>query len=293
MAAGSMRATVRPAEGGRLAALWREEHGGLRTDLLVPMPEAAFDPLIWPKAGIFPLVPYSNRIRDAAFRFGETRVELAPHPAAAPHALHGFCQMRPWTVTRQANTHIEMRYRHDPQDAPDAWPWAFEAVQRITLDPSGLSHKIGVESRADSPMPIGLGIHLYFAVSHGDRIRFACEALWDQDADGCGRQLRPLTGSARHYDSPHDGKDATTYYAGWDGIASIDRQDGTRIVIQADAPLDHLVFHVPSGGRYLCLEPVSHAADAFNLAADGQTGTGMRVLRPGETIQATIRIELA
>jgi aldose 1-epimerase len=238
-------------------------------------------------------VPFSTRIRDAAFRFGETRVALAPHPTAAPHALHGFSQMRPWSVTQETGTQIEMRYRHEPQGDPAGWPWAFEAVQRITLDPSGLTHEIGVESHAASSMPVGLGIHPYFAVSQGDRIKFTCEALWEQDADGCGRQLRPLAGSAGHYDSPHDGEAITTYCAGWDGVASIHRQDGTRILIEAGAPLDQFVFHVPAGGGYLCIEPVSHVADAFNLAAAGHMGTGMRVLSPGEAISAKVRIGLA
>lgn len=293
LSAGPMRATVRPRDGGRIASFWRREPSGHRTDLLVPMPEAAFDPAIWPKAGSYPLVPYSNRIRDATFRFGETRVELAPHPAAAPHALHGFCQMRPWTVSRQAAAQIEMRYRHDPQSDPNGWPWAFEVVQLITLGPSGLTHEIGVESRADSAMPMGLGVHPYFAVSKGDRIRFTADALWQADADGCGKQLHRLAGSARQYDSGHGDRDVTTYYAGWDGNAWIQRHDGTEIVIQASAPLDHLVLHVPAGGRYLCLEPVSHVADAFNLAAAGQPETGMRVLNPGEVLRATVRIGVA
>ncbi|WP_181832536.1 aldose 1-epimerase [Bosea caraganae] len=284
-----MRATLRPRDGGRIASLWREEPNGRRTDVLVPMPEAAFDPAYWPKAGSYPLAPFSNRIRDAAFRFGEARVALVPHPAAAPHAQHGFSQMRPWTVTQETGTAIEMRYRHEP----DEWPWAFEAVQRIALDPSGLTHEIAVESLADTAMPVGLGIHPYFAVSQGDRIRFNADALWEQDADGCGRQLVPLAGSAGHYDSRHAGKAATIYYAGWDGVASIHRQDGTRILIQSAAPLDHFVFHVPAGGGYLCLEPVSHVADAFNLAAAGHSGTGMRVLNPNEAISAKVRIGLA
>ncbi|WP_069883290.1 hypothetical protein [Bosea sp. BIWAKO-01] len=293
LAAGRMRASVRPLDGGRLASLWREEPGGGRTDVLVPLPETGFDPLFWPKAGTYPLVPFSNRIRGAAFRFGETPVALAPHPAAAPHALHGFCQMRPWTMTRHSQVQVEMRYRHAPESAPDAWPWEFEAIQRITLDASGVTHEIGVESRAASPMPIGLGLHPYFAVSQGDRISFAADAVWKADANGCGRELLTLTGSARLHDSRHGEDEVTTYHAGWGGTASLDRRDGTRVVIEANAPLDHLVFHVPAGGRYLCLEPVSHVADAFNLAASGKAGTGARVLRAGEAISATMRIELA
>src|SRR3954451_3881028 len=76
LAAGAMRAAVRPQDGGRLASLWREGPGNSRTDVLVPMAAGSFDPLVWPKAGTYPLVPYSNRIRNAAFRFDETLVKL-------------------------------------------------------------------------------------------------------------------------------------------------------------------------------------------------------------------------
>ncbi|MET4069766.1 galactose mutarotase-like enzyme [Bradyrhizobium sp. S3.2.6] len=87
LAARAMRAAVRPHEGGRLASLWREAPGNRRIDVLVPMATGHFEPLIWPKAGTYPLVPYSNRIRNAAFRFDETLVKPASHPAAAPHPL--------------------------------------------------------------------------------------------------------------------------------------------------------------------------------------------------------------
>ncbi|MBR0832329.1 aldose 1-epimerase [Bradyrhizobium manausense] len=290
LAAGAMHAAVRPHDGGRLASLWREAPGNRRTDVLVPLAAGSFDPLVWPKAGTYPLVPYSNRIRNAAFRFGETLVQLASHPATAPHSLHGFCQQRPWSVTAQTATQVEMRYRHEPAHAPDAWPWAFEAIQRIMLDPTGLIHEIGVESRADTPMPMGLGIHPYFAVSIGDRFQFKADAIWEADADGCGRRLRAFANNERLHDLRHGAMETTIYYAGWNGTASLHRQDGTTIVMETAAPLDHLVVHAPSGGAYLCLEPVSHVADAFNLAPAGLPETGMRVLHPGETLWASMRI---
>lgn len=290
LAAGAMRAVVRPHDGGRLASLWREAPGNRRNDVFVPMAAGSFDPLAWPKAGTYPLVPYSNRIRNAAFQFDETRVELASHPATAPHSLHGFCQQRPWRVTAQTATQVEMRYRHDSAHAPDAWPWAFEAIQRITLDPAGLIHEIGVESRTEVPMPMGLGIHPYFAVSIGDRVQFKADAIWEADAEGCGHHLRALADNERLHDFCHGMMDTTIYYAGWYGTASLQRQDGTTIMIETAAPLDHLVVHVPSGGAYLCLEPVSHVADAFNLAAAGLPETGMRVLLPGEALWASVRI---
>src|SRR5437588_829592 len=82
----------------------------------------------------------------------------------------------------------------------DAWPWAFDAIQRIMLDPTGLIHEIGVESHADVPMPMGLGIHPYFAVSIGDRFQFNADAIWEADADGCGRRLRAPANNERLHD---------------------------------------------------------------------------------------------
>ena len=118
LAFGAMRATVRAADGGRVASLWRDDPKGRRVDVLVPMAPGAYDPQIWPKAGCYPLVPWSNRIRDARFPFGGRTIALPPHPASAPHAVHGFAQTRPWQVTAAGESTLEMRYDHEP----DAWP---------------------------------------------------------------------------------------------------------------------------------------------------------------------------
>jgi aldose 1-epimerase len=287
--AGPMRALVRAGDGGRIAALWREDPKGRRTDVFVPMADGPYDPPAWPKAGCYPLVPWSNRIRGAAFRFGGREVRLPPHPASVPHAVHGFAQTRPWRVASAAEASLEMHYDH----APDAWPWAFSAVQRLSLDMAGLTLDIAVTNRSAEPMPCGLGVHPFIAVSPGDRIRFTAGVAWAQDDAGCGTQARALDPAESRHDRPHDATAVSDYRAGFDGMASIARGDGTRVVIETGAPFDHLVFHVPAGGAYACLEPVTHVADAFNLAERGIEGSGMRVLAPGQTLAGLVRIGLA
>ena len=42
----------------------------------------------------------------------------------------------------------------------------------------------------------------------------------------------------------------------------------------------------------LALEPVSHATDAFNLAARGVAGVDMRTLAPGQSLAGTMRVSL-
>ena len=56
-------------------------------------------------------------------------------------------------------------------------------------------------------------------------------------------------------------------------------------------PLTHLVAYVPRGAPYLCVEPVSHVANGFNLAAAGVEDTGTHVLEPGATLDARASLE--
>jgi aldose 1-epimerase len=289
LASGSLRVALAPEQGGRVAAFWREDESG-PVSILVPMDDSCFAPHLWPKAGCYPLAPFSNRIRDGRFAFDGREVRLPAHPACPPHALHGFSQLRPWEVGRVDASSATMTYAH----APDEWPWAFTASQAVSLTPTALTIEIAI--RNDDPalaMPVGLGLHPYLAVSHGDRIRFSADAEWTQDDAGCGVALAPSPPGEVPYDRPHGPEGCTRYLAGWDRRAEIHRRDGARILITAAGALDQLVFHVPDGGAYACIEPVSHVADAFNLAARGVAGAGMRVARPGETISGSVTITLA
>lgn len=293
LAAGPMRAVIRPADGGRVAALWREDPKGRRVDVLTPMPRAAFSPADWPKAGLYPLVPFSNRVRNARFAHGGQAVSLSPHPGALPHAVHGFSHRHPWHAADTTGSRAELRFRHEPAGSAEGWPWAFEARQSFALDGAGLTHEVVLTNRSGEPMPAGIGSHPFFALAHGDRVRFTLDGLWEQDEAGCATRLVSLTGRDRHVDHVQTEATRILFGAGFGGIAAIERGDGTRIVVETGAPLDHLVFYVPAGGASCCIEPVSHVADAFNLAASGVGETGLRVLAPGETLRATVRIGLA
>jgi len=58
----------------------------------------------------------------------------------------------------------------------------------------------------------------------------------------------------------------------------------------AEPPLDFLVVYTPPARSFLCVEPVSHMTDAFNLAAAGRTDTGCRILAPGEALRAAVTL---
>ena len=87
-------------------------------------------------------------------------------------------------------------------------------------------------------------------------------------------------------------------YTSWDGIARLDWQPHTgsdqivphrALILTADNVFSHLVvFTAPDGS--LALEPVSHATDAFNLAAQGIGGTDMKTLLPGQSLAGAVRV---
>ena len=84
----------------------------------------------------------------------------------------------------------------------------------------------------------------------------------------------------------------TRHLSHWDGAATWRCSPDQDAVLQADPLFGHLVVHRPDSPRYLCLEPVSHVANGFNLADSGVAGTGTRMLAPGESMGCRVRIAL-
>lgn len=80
-------------------------------------------------------------------------------------------------------------------------------------------------------------------------------------------------------------------FTGWGRRAVIEWPEWhARLVMTADPPLDCLMVYTPPGRDFFCVEPVSHATDAVNLAAAGRTDTGLLTLEPGETVGAAITL---
>ncbi len=290
--AGALTMDVAPAAGGRIASLASAGEGGQRIDWLAPMSEAClrdgFDGLAWPKTGCYPLLPFSNRIRDGRFVWGGREIRLAPHPGQ-PHAMHGLAHARAWAVEQLTASSIVLGLRHVPD--VDSWPWAFTATQTLVLTAEGLDAVMTLRNDGDSDMPAGGGFHPYFVRTAGMHVQFDAATMWPTDAGEVAIRSEPITAREDFSNARALPDDAlSVYYSNWRQQAVISRADGATLTMRADDPLDHFILHAPKGQPYFCLEPVSHVADAVNLAAQGWEGTGLRVLAPGETMR--LRVDL-
>ena len=158
----------------------------------------------------------------------------------------------------------------------------------MSLDATGLTVRLTVANQGTTAMPAGLGLHPYFpeaALGPADRPPPADVAQRPGHAAG-----RPPYRPARR--APWICRTARWTTASTAGTAAPSWTCTTakvRLGIDADNVFGHLVVFVPPGEDYFCVEPVSQANNAVNLARTGRDCTGLHVLQPGETLRGTIR----
>lgn len=288
--AGGASARLLPGAGGRVSALRLVRPSGGKVDVLHPYPEDLFDPIRWAKGGIYPLMPYSNRIANAILDVNGEAVPLQAHPDAAPHTLHGNAHGVVWQTLASEEASAVLALDCPPSAA---WPWRYWARMRLDLAPSELVVRIEIRNADARVMPAGIGLHPYFRHQPQARLGYHAMTVWPPTADFLATSARsPLASEIYTPARSLRAGGLTDYVGGWDGAATVDLPEGARLRLVADPVFSHLVIHRPDNLAYLCLEPVSHVADGFNLHARGITGTGTRMLAPGESLGGAIRLQL-
>lgn len=293
---GAAHATLAPAIGGAISGFWWHDIPVLR-----PMTDAALADANVRLASAFPLVPYSNRIRDALLVAGGCHYRLQRNFGDARCSIHGVGWQRAWSVEDADATgaRLALTYNadgHDDRDARTPWPWPFHATQTFALqagdDAATLAVTMTLRNRGDRPFPFGLGWHPFFPKSATTTLQFAADGVWVNDA----MQL-PLERTAipPQWDFGSQRAIAATtldnVFTQWRGKATLETaQTGRRTTIEADPACAFLVVYSPPGSDFVALEPVSHETDAFNRSAQGEADTGTRWLPPGAAFSCTMRI---
>jgi aldose 1-epimerase len=281
----TFEAEIAPQLGARLCRL-KVIDGSI--DLVVPLVSWAAPEHGWPKAGAYPLVPFSNRIKDARLAFDGKTHALASHPLDMPNALHGHAQRCAWTLLR-FNSHSAEMVLNSPANAD--WPWSFRSSLEYRLTENALLVRMDIENRSESAMPAGLGWHPFFAIDDDSTIHFKASRRWELDDAylPTGVSIDETSCAALTCQDWLE-RDCALYLSKWDGHALLERRTGS-LRVKGESPLSHLVVFASRGSRFVCVEPVSHVANGFNLAANGVEGTGTHVLAPGETFSATTTLE--
>jgi aldose 1-epimerase len=284
--AGDQRLVLDPGTGGAIAS-W--------TVAGVAVLRPVADPKLGAQHGravaAYPLMPFCNRVGWGRFASGGRTYTLARNFGDDPHPIHGNAWMRPWTVAANDATSTRLVFAHDPaRDGAEHWPFAYEAEQRFTLAPEGLSLHLALRNTDTRPMPAGLGFHPYLARGPAATFRFQAEQVWPPGEDELPTAPAPVAGE---YDfaapriPPAAPIDAC--YSGWTGAFAL-RDPGSKLdlTLTATETLRHLQLFTPAGRDYAGVEPVSAIPDALNRAH--VPGSGYRCLAPGHALEATLRL---
>ncbi len=256
--------------GGSVARFTRDD-----IDILRPMTEEAIASGKGNNAALYPLVPYSNRIRDGRLVFGGEQFQLTRNWPGVGHPMHGDGWAQPWDVVASDRRSAEIAYLHERAGAQGGWPFRYRARQHYRLDEASLAIKISIENLEDRPVPAGIGLHPFFVRDADCTLACRTGFAWRADAEILPVERGPVppdwdfAAGRRPDDVALD-----NCFDGWDGHATIVwPARRLRLGLEASTPFRHLVIYTPPGQSFFCVEPVSHANGQVGLAALGPGGT--------------------
>jgi aldose 1-epimerase len=230
----------------------------------------------------FPLVPFSNRIRDAVFHFRGRVIRLPKNFQPEPHAIHGNGWRAPWRVAARSDAGLTLEYRHPA----GAWPWPYHAEQTFRLTPDALTMRFADTNESSEPMPVGIGLHPYFVRTPRVRLWAGVGRMWRADTDAMPAEIVAPPESLA-FAGTGLSPDATVLdnnFVGFGGHAAIEWPEwDARLDVAADPIYACLVLYTPDGRNFFCVEPATNCIDGFSLAEDGRTDTGRIVLEAGDT----------
>ena len=285
---------VVPATGASIAGGRIRTCDGVWRDLLRPTrPSVLGEP---EKCASFPMIPWSNRIRDGVLPFDGRRWQLQRNGADGT-AIHGAARHSAWTVTERSESRVVLEL--DTTELVGVnFPWRFRSQITYALHGDRLTVGTSVRNIDVEPFPAGFGHHPYLqrtlspvgtaapptpgqpVLEVPTQKGYALvNALASGPAGGVPqradfRVARPLTSAF-----------IDDVLTAWEPGAPvrISYQDlGVSVDVHADPVYAHLVLYAPRKRPYFAVEPVTNVNNGFALHAAGVPGTGVFVLDPGE-----------
>ena len=285
------RADIRADLGGSVASLqFRASRSQQWQTILRPTPAQA---TTGRQAGLFPLVPYSNRINQGQLHFQQHQYQLHTEDN---HAIHGIGCYAAWRIIQQTDTQALLRLEHH---ANRAWPWSFIAEQHFALSDQSIRCKISMRNTGTTPCPAGIGFHPYFlidnttrltaTVANVERLNQALQLEQPQQPQPAlplhwqlNQGVKPLELVEKDLALDHS-------FNGFQGRAKLEYHDYV-VNLSTSELFKHLIVYTPQAQPLCAVEPVSHCINAFNRASNGELGTGTLVLQPNDIISGWLDI---
>lgn len=236
---------------------------------------------------MFPMLPYTHRIKDGKFTYwGITRL-VPPNHSNFKDPIHGDGWKAKWKVEESTPSMLRLSMMHGKEEK--GYPFSYTAQIIYTLKDKTLDVAIQLTNTSVLPMPCGMGLHPFFPKTPNVTLTFETKNVWYHENDPIDRPYH--TPEEWSFKQPKELKDATfdTCFGGFDGQAHIQwPKFGMGVTMKADENFGHIVLYTPYHKNFFALEPTTMANNAFNLASEGIVGTGIKSIGPGESIDGVL-----
>ncbi len=283
-----VRLTVAPAFGCRWMRLEINVRGQWK-DILVPasLDRLRKDPLF---DGAYLLAPWCNRIPGASFRFqGKNHRLNSNFPDGS--AIHGDAWGRHWTVTNERPGAFEAELDSRTQETFN-FPWPVTLRHGVRLTARGVSAWISVKNTGTTVIPAGLGFHPFLARPEDGVLRVPAKRYFPS------KNALPIGASRAVKEQTHslDTTEVDRGFTALKGAVRLDTKAGYEVVLSPGAGAEHLFVWAPHRFRdkdadFLCIEPMTMSVDGFGRKECGAKDSGVRLLKPRETLTLRWRLE--
>jgi aldose 1-epimerase len=280
---------------GRLTVGIAPEWGGALTRFDLKVGNTQFDILrraTEPKSGApralgassFPMIPYAGRLREGRFEFEGRSIDYPLNALPERHSSHGDGFTRPWGLTTLERHHAVLEL------LPAAFaPIQYHCTQSIELADDRLDVRFSIRNLESRRIPIGIGLHPYFAHRQSAKLRAHLPVQWHWDTELMPTYAAP-NARAAEFESGVAAADLqiAAQYCGWDGQAQIEwPAERVQVKLLTRPALAHVVVWAPTGEDFFCFEPINHATDSFNLCQREPSDIDMQptVLEAGDTFE--------
>ena len=266
------------------------------------------------------LAPYANRIRGRPLEGArEIETEVAGHMVRLPrnwggkakgaeqYAMHGLILDAEAPFEQPAPNRLTGRL--EAGDFDGRWPGRLSFGFEWRLEGGGLALTITARNMGETPAPLGLGWHPYFALPSGDRRQARLRLLAgartevnDYDEVLPTGRLLPVAGTPYDFNGP-DGAALGELYLD-DCFTDLPRTGGAITVEILDPTADYALsittrcaqvkavqVYAPPDQAFVVVEPQFNLADPFGREWPPGVDTGMATLPPGESLTYDVRVD--
>ncbi|MGI8863998.1 MAG: aldose 1-epimerase family protein [Solirubrobacteraceae bacterium] len=155
------------------------------------------------------LIPWSNRLRDGAYRFEQHDYQLALSEPAKGNAIHGLVRFANWTVAQRGRERVTMAHVLHPQPG---YPFALSLTIEYALSDAGLTVTTTALNLGTSRCPFGAGAHPYLSVGtdviDAAVLKIPANRWLPSDARGIPTGVEPVDGTPYDFRQPRPIGDA-------------------------------------------------------------------------------------